>query len=102
MNFNNIKFLSRVDPLIDSLPEYLKDPQHFEKIQKAIIETVKACKKAHVNLLEMAECETCTENMLIRRALLKKLGFKNARQYYAWRKIHEKIRKMMPLVNWKK
>ena len=90
------------NPLIASLPAHLKDPKNFKKIQKAIINTTRVCRKSHADVLEMANCLTCTHAMLERRALLKRLGFRNAKQYMAWRKIHEEIRKMMPLVDFKK
>jgi hypothetical protein len=91
----------RLHPLLASLPEHLKNPANFEKIQKAIIDTLQT-KCNHGDVLEFAKCKKCTENMLKRRLLLRKLGFRSPSQYFAWRSIHEEIKKRYPLIDWKK
>lgn len=89
-----------LNPLIASLPPYLKDPANFEKVQKSIIETFRStC--SHSDMLEWSNCLKCTKKMLERRALLKKLGFKSAAQYMAWRKVHETIVTRFPLWDFK-
>lgn len=100
IDLDNVKIGTKYDPLTVDLPAYLKDPANFEKIQKQILDTF-VLGHSHGEVLEWSKCKKCTEGMLNRRKLLKKLGFKNARQYYAWRKTHEKIKEMMPLVDWK-
>lgn len=101
MNKPKIDFKPKTHPLLASLPKYVKDPANFEKINKAIIETVQTtC--AHADLDAYAKCAKCTEKMLARRALLKKYGFKNPAQYMAWRKTHEQIKRTFPLVDWSK
>lgn len=95
-----INLKSKINPLLDSLPEFLKDPANFEKIQKSILMTfISTC--GHSEIMDWAKCDKCTKKMLERRKLLKKLGFKNPAQYMAWRKTHEKIKVMYPLVDWK-
>jgi len=100
MNKPKLTFKPRVNPLIADLPEYLKNPANFAEIQKKIIASVQtSC--THSDVFEMAKCEKCTKKMLERRKLLKKLGFKNPRQYMEWRKIHEEVRRRFPLMDWK-
>lgn len=91
----------RPNPLIASLPEHLKDPANYERIRRAIAETVQTtC--THGSIGEMAACMKCSDNMLVRRKLLKKLGFKNPAQYHAWQKIHNTIKDKFPLADWAK
>lgn len=90
----------KVNPL-DGLPEFLKDPKNYKKVQKALLDTL-SCGKLHSDPLQSMNCKKCTENMVKRRELMKKFGFKSAAQYMAWRKTHEEIRRMMPLVDWEK
>lgn len=88
------------NPLLKDLPEYLKDPANYMDIQKKILKTIlTTC--SHTEIAEYAICKKCTKNMLERRRLLKRLGFKNPMQYMAWRRVHEEIKKKMPLVDWK-
>lgn len=92
----DIAFASKTNPLLDMLPEFVKDPRNYLKIQKALLETL-SCSKSHSDALEMAKCKKCTVNMQTRRALMKKFGFINAAQYMAWRRAHEFIKQRMPL-----
>lgn len=92
----DIKFASKIDPLLAMLPDFVKDHKNYYKIQKALLETL-SCRKSHSDPLDMAKCKKCTENMQVRRALLKKFGFVNSAQYMAWRRIHEEIKKRVPL-----
>jgi len=97
----DINLRPKLNPLIASLPEYLKNPANFRTVQKQILETIlTTC--AHGDMMEFAKCPKCTEKMLARRRLLKKLGFKNPGQYMAWKKIHTEIRRRTPLVDWEK
>ena|SRR3990167_2081463 len=100
MDKPKIDFRSKTSPLIASLPEQLKDPANYERIKKAIWETVQTtC--THASIVEMAECKRgCKDKMIERRLLFKRLGFKNPAQYRAWHKIHETIKQKYPLVDW--
>ena len=91
----SIDFKSKSDPMLDSLPDYVKDPRNFMKIQRALIETL-ACATSHSDPMEMAHCAKCSENMLERRELMKKFGFKSPAQYMAWRRAHEFIKERIP------
>ena len=80
-----------VNPLA-ALPAYVKDPDNYEKIQLALIETVRRCKKSHADPMEMSNCKTCTLGMLERSKLMQKFGFTSPALYMDWRKTHEYIR----------
>ena len=85
----------QTDPLA-GLPEYLKHPSSYMKVEKALLETL-TCGKLHSGPLGMRACKKCTENMLARRALMEKLGFKSIQQYFSWRKTHQHIKARVPL-----
>jgi len=57
-----------------------------------LLETL-TCGKLHSDVVKMGECPKCTENMLVRRKLLKELGFTSMAQYFAWRQIHETMKR---------
>ena len=99
MDKPKIDLKPKTNPLLADLPEHLKNPANFEKIQKAILDTFKSTCD-HSDILEWGNCPKCTEKMLERRLLLRKLGFKRPSQYFLWRKTHEEIKKRFPLVKW--
>ena len=86
--------------LTDSLPDFLKDPANFHKVQQAIYKTIQT-KHSHGDVFEYAKCKGCTLKMLERRHLLKRLGFKNPAQFMQWQKTHQEIRKRFPLMDWR-
>jgi hypothetical protein len=92
---------SKTHPLIAGLPEHLKDPRNYEKVQRAVLEAF-AGKHSHGEITEWAGCADCQKRFAERRHVLKSFGFKNAAQYMAWRAIHEAIKERMPLVDWTK
>lgn len=86
---------SKLHPLLEMLPEHLKDTRNYFKIKEEIYKTI-ATNCGHDSIAKMAECEKCSANMMKRRLLLKKLGFKNPPQYHAWQKIHDEIIRLYP------
>jgi hypothetical protein len=101
MDKPKIDIKTKSDPLTASLSKYLKDPANYHDIMRQVIASVQStC--THSDVFEMAKCKKCTENMLNRRKLLKKLGFKNPRQFMVWRRTHEEIIKRFPLVDWER
>ena len=80
-------------PIFDGLPEYLKTPESYEKVQKAINKTL-AVGHSHSDMKGYSECKVCTEKMLERRLLLKRLGFKNPAQFKAWQLVHKEMAKI--------
>jgi len=77
--------------ILAGLPEYLKDPNVYDKVQKAIVSSIQSsC--THSDPSEWMSCRKCGEKMAERRALLKRLGFKSPAQYMQWKKVHEMMR----------
>lgn len=74
------------NPIFNGLPEYLKDPQYYEKIEMAMIETLSS-KKTYSDLMKYIESPEGKKGLLERRALIKRLGFKSTEQYMSWRKV---------------
>lgn len=83
--FPNVNQIKR--SIVADLPDSVKDPKNFEKIQRALLETIRKCKKSHSDPHEMSLCKTCTEGMLERHALMGKFGFNSMKQYREWLKI---------------
>lgn len=92
---------SIANPLLAGLPQHLKDPKNFLPVQKALLETL-TCGKSHSDPSQMFHCKKCTENMVKRRELMRRLGFKSPQQYMEWRRVHEEIKKRMPLDKYNK
>lgn len=82
---------TRIHPLVASLPDHLKDPASYDKVQKLVVKSL-AGRCNHGEIVEWAGCADCQKRFTERRAILKKLGFVHPAQYMAWRKIHEKIK----------
>ena len=91
----------KLHPLLAMLPDYLKDPANYYKIQKAIIEAG-ATKHSHGEITDWAACKYCQQKQWNRKETMLKLGFKNGPQYMMWKKTHIDIIERTPLVNWKK
>jgi hypothetical protein len=89
------KQMKKVNPL-DGLPEWLKNPANYSTVQKALLETM-VCGKLHSDPSQSLNCQKCTDNMLTRRKLMEKFGFRSPAQYMAWRKTNEEIKSRMPL-----
>jgi hypothetical protein len=82
---------AQVNPYLRGLPEYLKKPESYDKVQKALLEAM-ATGCSHADPSEWFNCKKCTEKMLERRQLMVRLGFKSVEQYMEWRKVHELMR----------
>lgn len=82
--------------ILDGLPPFLKEPKNYMVVQKALLETM-TCGKSHSDPAEMLKCKKCAENMLKRRQLMAKFGFKSPAQYMSWKETHEEIKKRVPL-----
>lgn len=86
--FPNYKSLNKVG----HLPDFVKDPANYEKIERALLDT-RFCGKTHSDPSQMFECKGCQNKTLERRELMEKFGFRDASDYLNWKKIHEEIRK---------
>lgn len=84
------------NPIFDGMPAYLKDPKNYEKIQKTLLDEI-ASGHSHSEIIGWYNCVDCQKKVQKRHAMMKKLGFKSPQQYLEWRKVHEKIRELMPL-----
>lgn len=82
----------KLHPLLASLPEWLKDPQNCDRVQRVILESL-ASKHSHGEIVEWASCVQCQKRFAERGFVLKKLGFSSPQQYMAWKKVHEQIKK---------
>lgn len=76
--------------VLAGLPEYLKDPANYPKIQKALLETI-ASKHSHGDIIEWGGCIECQRKMHDHGEMVRKLGFTSPAQYYAWKKVHQQI-----------
>lgn len=76
--------------VLAGLPEYLKDPANYEKIQRALLETL-ASKHSHGEMVEWANCVPCQKKLQDHRIMMQTLGFASPQQYRAWVKVHNKI-----------
>lgn len=94
MSIPDIKFSSVVNPRLASLPDFTRDPRNFYKIQKALLETLH-CHTSHSDPAEVFKCKKCTENMMERRKLMEKFGFKSPDQYMEWRREHEAVKRVL-------
>lgn len=77
-------------PYLKDLPDFLKDPKNYNKIQKALLNTL-AGPHSHSEMLGWAGCKTCQNKIANLRGTMNKLGFTSPRQYYAWKKTMEFI-----------
>lgn len=78
------------NPLIADLPDYLKDPANYEKIQRQLLDAL-ASTHSHSDMEEWSACLDCQKRMMEHANLMRKLGFKKPGQYLAWKKVHETI-----------
>jgi hypothetical protein len=78
--------LSKGQLLLQGLPDYLKDPANYMKIQKAILDAG-ATKHSHSEMILWAECKSCQKKQWDRKETMHHLGFKSGAQYLAWKKI---------------
>ena len=87
----------KLNPLLANLPEYLKDPKNFKKVEMTIYDSLKGSCSSHNDIAEWAGCAKCQMIFLNKAEVLKKLGFSSVPQYMAWKQIHQEIIKRVPL-----
>lgn len=85
-----------IHPMLAKLPEYLKDPNNYDKIQRAILDAG-ATRHSHGEVGEWASCKSCKQKEIDRLMMMKKLGFESGTQYLMWKKVHEEIKRRDPL-----
>lgn len=84
------------NPLLAGLPEYLKDPDNYPKVRKALLETL-ATTHSHSDILEWGSCVPCQRKLRDHAEMVRKFGFKSPAQYMEWQKVHETIKKRIAL-----
>lgn len=82
--------LKKLHPVVGDLPAELKDPKCYKRIEKKIFEAGNSGHE-HKSILVWNRCKHCQQKFLEKRAMVKKLGFKNYQQYLTWRKIMDII-----------
>src|SRR3990167_7862683 len=74
------------NPIFNGLPVYLKDPKNYEKIQRALLDTL-AGTHSHGEIETWANCLHCQIKLKNHGEMMRKLGFKSGKQYYAWKRV---------------
>ncbi len=85
--------------ILDGLPDWLKKPESYEKVQRAVLDAM-ASGCSHSDPAAWMDCKKCGAKMVERRLLLKRFGFKSPAQYLQWKKVHEVIKKRYPLAKY--
>ena len=86
----------RPNPLFAGMPDYLKDPDNYEKIQRALLDAG-ATRHSHAEVIDWAGCRECQKKQWARKEMMKKLGFQSGRQYLEWKKVHDTIKSRVQL-----
>jgi len=68
------------------LPDELKDPKNFSKIEKKLANIMVSDHK-HATIKQFMKCKRCQVKMRKKQETMKELGFKDFEQYQNWRKI---------------
>jgi hypothetical protein len=92
MNKEEAKNLPKYTPnqLLKDLPDFLKDPANYNKIQKDLIDCL-AGKHSHSEMIGWAQCLECQGKMADLRNKINKYGFTSPNQYFAWKKVMDVI-----------
>lgn len=86
----DIKTVSKLkpNPIFKGLPEALKDPTCYAKIEKQIQDIVRVDKgHIHKTVKAYVKCKKCLEKYEKRKAFIRELGFTDYKQYMEWKKI---------------
>ena len=82
------KTIGKIDenPIFKGLPDGLKDPKVYKKIEKELFDVLDS-DHVHKKPAEWMKCDECQGKLQERREILKKLGFKSFAQFLEWRKV---------------
>jgi len=87
----------RLQQIIDEIPEELKDPKCFKKIERQINTPLLKITHTHRGKL----CKRCLsimdKNLRHRIEVRQKLGFKTAEHYYKWKQIMNTLVNKKPI-----
>lgn len=81
------------NPLLDSLPDYLKDHANFDRIQKEIL-NAGASPHSHGEVLDWKACKKCQVANWNRKEFMQRIGFRTGAQYMEWKKVHNAIERI--------
>ena len=84
------------NPLLQGLPDYLKDPANFKKVQKALFDVLQSS-HSHSEIIDWHECFPCQQRVRDHKEMMLKLGFKSPAQYSEWQKVMDTIKRRVPL-----
>ena len=80
------------NPLLESLPDAVKDPKNYDRIQRELLDTL-ASGHSHSELSDWVKCVACQGRVRDHKNMMVGLGFKKKGQYMAWKKTQEFIKK---------
>jgi len=81
---------AKPNPIFERLPDELKDPKNFEKIERKIAKTMISDHK-HSTIKQFIKCKRCEVKRQKRAKVIKELGFTSPEQYQNWKKVLHKI-----------
>lgn len=76
--------------ILEGLPDYLKDPKRFKRIEKRLADILVSDHK-HKAIKTFVKCPECAQRRADRAKLMTKIGFKNVGQYLQWKKVMDII-----------
>ncbi len=82
--------------ILDALPEYLKEPQNYLKIQKEIYEQFSGACSSHAEVAEASMCRKCQRAYRNRSIFMERIGFPSPAHYRKWMQVHEIMNREMP------
>jgi len=74
------------NPVFKGLPDNLKDPKTFKKVEKKLINAIFSDHK-HATVKAYLKCKRCQDKFKKRQAFIKDLGFTSYEQYTEWKKV---------------
>lgn len=76
----------KFNPIFKDLPESLKDPKCFKRIEKKLNAILNSDHK-HKTVTGYVTCAWCSEKRTERYKLMEKIGFTSIGQYMDWKKV---------------
>ena len=76
----------KANALLKGLPTYLKDPANYDKVRRALLDTL-ASKHSHSELGGWAKCPPCMKRVNEHKMMMVKRGFKTPAHYMVWKRI---------------
>lgn len=74
------------NPIFNGLPDSLKDPKNFKKIENKLRLSLLSDHK-HSTMKGYTKCKRCQDKFKKRQILMKEIGFVDIKQYMEWKRI---------------